>query len=226
MDTVYKSLDIKQLTAEGQIEAVISTFGRDRDGDVMTRDAFKGSDGKSIPMVWSHNWDMPIGKGVVSVGDNGAKFTGQFFLETRDGEDAYKRVKAMGDLQEYSIGFRIKDAALGYEEDETGERIYTRTIKDLELFEASPVLVGAAYNTGTVAIKTAKEDIHEQLKALKEQHDTSCELGDACPLAEEHKAGEEPDKDDREGYIDPDRLKGLRDLEAALGYRPLIADRS
>lgn len=215
-------MELKALSQEGEIEALISTFGRDRDGDVMTAEAFKDSNGKSIPMVWSHNWDMPIGKGVVSVNDKGAVFNGQFFLETTAGMDAYKSVKAMGSLQEYSIGFRIKDADLGYQEVD-GERVYTRTIKDLELFEASPVLVGAAYNTGTVAIKDGqpKPDIHEQLKALTAEHEESCELGDECPL---HIKQDDPDE--LELYVGTERAKGLRELEAALGYRPLIAGKA
>jgi HK97 family phage prohead protease len=148
----HKTFAIKELTAEGQIEAVISTFGRDREGDVMTREAFTGSQGKEIVMVWSHDWQQPIGKGVVSVGEGSAVFKGQFWLDTIDGEQAYRKVKNAGPLQEYSIGFQIKDAEKGYQDVE-GKQVYTRTIKDIELFEASPVLIGAAYNTGTVAVK-------------------------------------------------------------------------
>lgn len=219
MNIEHKTFAIKELTAEGQIEAVISTFGRDREGDVMTREAFKGSDGKSIPMVWSHNWDQPIGKGVVSVKDGGAIFRGEFFMDTDRGMDAYKTVKAMGDLQEYSIGFQIKDADRSFEEVD-GQKVYTRTIKDIELFEASPVLVGAAYNTGTVAVKEAKQDIHEQIKALTEQHEESCDLGDDCPL---HVKTPETYDAELAKYVGEERAKQLRELEAALGYRPLIA---
>jgi len=233
LDRETKSIAIKELSDEGQIEAVISTFGRDRDGDVMTREAFTGSAGKSIPMVWSHDWAKPIGKGVVSVSDGGAIFRGQFFLDTHDGMEAYKTVKAMDDLQEYSIGFQIKDADSGHEI-EDGKRVYTRTIKDIELFEASPVLVGAAYNTGTIAVKSPKgqADLHEQLKALHEQHESSCELGDACPLATK---SEEPDEDpdtEIEGEeiapvsLSPERAKAMSELEAFLGYRPLSAGKA
>ena len=214
MDRETKSIVIKELSAEGQIEAVISTFGRDRDGDVMTREAFTGSAGKSIPMVWSHDWAKPIGKGTVSVSDGGAIFRGQFFLDTHDGMEAYKTVKAMDDLQEYSIGFQIKDADSGHEI-EDGKRVYTRTIKDIELFEASPVLVGAAYNTGTLAVKNHEPtDIHAELKALQEQHDETCSDED-CPLATKGEA-----------HTEDDRTKQLKELEAVLGYRPLIAGRT
>jgi HK97 family phage prohead protease len=214
-DLIRKTMSLKALSQEGQIEALISTYGRDRDGDIMTREAFSGSDGKSIPLVWAHNWDQPIGKGTVRVTDEGAVFTGQFWLDTADGEQAYRKVKNAGDLQEYSIGFRIKDAVLGYEEID-GERVYTRTIKDLELFEASPVLVGAAYNTGTLAIKQAKPDIHDQLKTLQAEHKAQCELGEGCPLFVKPEQETAPTAREQE----------MRELEAVLGYRPLIADRA
>ncbi len=219
MDTEYKTLVIKEVTDTGRIEAVISTFGRDRDGDVMTREAFHGSQGKAIPMVWSHNWDQPIGKGVVSVGASGAVFSGEFNLATSAGREAYEAVKFAGELQEYSIGFRIKDAERGYEEAD-GKRIPTRFIKDLELFEASPVLVGAAYNTGTLAIKEAKseEDIHEQIKALKDAHDAGCELGDACPFFVPEPVVEQRSINRSE------REQALAEITAVLGYTPLIAE--
>lgn len=154
----HKRLTVKELSAEGQLQAVISTFDNiDRDGDIMLAAAFEGSRGKTIPMVWSHDWSLPIGKGKVSLTDTEAVFTGSFFLETDAGVNAYKTVKAMGELQEYSIGFRIRDADFGYKEDEAGARQYVRTIKDIELFEASPVLVGAAIGTRTLAVKALEE---------------------------------------------------------------------
>lgn len=226
MDLEQKLFSIKALTEEGQIEAVISTFGQvDRDGDIMLAEAFSGSDGKSIPMVWSHNWDQPIGKGVVEVKQSEAVLRGKFFLDTAAGQDAYKTVKAMGDLQQYSIGFRITDADFGYQENDAGQRIYVRTIKGIELFEASPVLVGAAYGTRTLAVKSAQhQDIHDQLKALQEQHESACELGDECPFTLADIANAEiVDVEDEEALTE--KQKQIKELEAVLGYRPLIAEK-
>jgi len=149
-DFETKQFTATELTDQGAVSAIISTFQLDRDGDVMTRDAFTASEGKEIPMVWSHNWDQPVGKGTVRVNDTGAEYHGQFFLDTQAGQEAYKTVKAMGSLQEYSIGFRILDATRDVHD---GEPV--RTIRDIELFEASPVLVGAAYGTRTLAVKSS-----------------------------------------------------------------------
>lgn len=212
MDLNQKLVTIKALSEEGQLQAVISTFGQiDRDGDIMLADAFADSNGKSIPLVWAHQWDAPIGKGTVSVTQTEAIFTGQFFLDTGRGADAYRTVKAMGALQEFSIGFRIKEADFGYVENDAGQRLYVRTIKDIELFEASPVLVGAAYGTRVLAIKAAASDpedlltkaladIEAELKAGRSMsqanldrmhavmqqfgqiHDGVCDMGDECPM--------------------------------------------
>lgn len=141
--------EFKAEDGEGSLSAVFSTFGMvDSDGDVLTPEAF--TDGQSAPMVWSHDWSRPIGKGVVKVEPERAIFRGKLFLDTTDGLDAFRTIKAMGDLQEYSWGFRILDA-------EPGERdgMPVRYITKAELFEVSPVLIGANRETYTLAIKSA-----------------------------------------------------------------------
>jgi HK97 family phage prohead protease len=133
--------------AEGLVSAVFSTFNMvDSDGDVVMPSAF--TDGQSVPMVWSHNWAQPIGKGVIKVEPERAVFDGRFFIETSAGRDAYLTVKAMGDLQEYSWGFQVLDAAPG---EMNGQPV--RFIRRTEVFEVSPVLVGANRDTYTLAVK-------------------------------------------------------------------------
>ena len=132
----------------GYLEAVISTFGVvDSDGDVVEPTAFTA--GQEVPLVWDHDWSSPIGKGVVSVTDKHAIFTGRLWLDTFDGEQAYKRIKNAGTLQEYSWGFRILDA--DYAERDGRD---VRVIKRTEMYEASPTLVGANRQTGTLSIKS------------------------------------------------------------------------
>lgn len=134
---------------EGSLEAVFSTFNVvDRDGDIVVPEAIE--DGKSVPMVWSHDWNKPVGKGVIVREDNRAKFVGKFFLDTTAGLDAYRTVKSMGDLQEYSWGFRVLDADFA---ERDGQAV--RIIKSTEIFEVSPTLVGAAGTgrTGTLSLK-------------------------------------------------------------------------
>ena len=133
--------------SSGSLEAVFSTFGVvDRDGDIVEAGAI--ASGQTVPMVWAHDWTRPIGKGVTENDGQRAIFKGDLFLDTAAGADAYASIKAMGDLQEYSWGFRIIDA--DFVERDTD---MVRVIKRAEIFEVSPVLVGAGRNTGTLAIK-------------------------------------------------------------------------
>lgn len=135
--------------APGHLEATFSRFDVvDHDGDVTRRSAF--TDGQRVPLVWAHNWDQPIGDGVVRVERDRAVFAGQFWMDVADGEQAYKKVKRAGDLQDYSYGFRIREAEPGVHD---GQPV--RVLKSLEVFEVSPVLVGAGIGTGTDRIKQA-----------------------------------------------------------------------
>lgn len=139
---------------EGSIEAVFSTFNVvDRGGDVVMPGAIEHA--KPAPMVWSHDWSRIVGKGVTDVQPDRAVFKGQFFLDTTAGMDAYRTVKNMGSLQEFSWGFLVNEA--DYEE---RDGMTVRLIKSTELFEVSPVLVGEGRNTGTLALKHAP--LHDQ----------------------------------------------------------------
>lgn len=138
----------------GSIEAAFVRFhNRDLDGDVILPTAFK--DGQEVIMTWAHQWEHPIGKGVVRVEPDRAVFSGRLWLDTFDGEQAYKRIKNAGKLQQYSWGFQITDSNRG---DFRGEP--SRFIAGTELFEVSPVLIGAAGpgNTATLAIKHGRRD--------------------------------------------------------------------
>jgi HK97 family phage prohead protease len=132
---------------DGAIEAVFSTFNViDRGGDIVLPGAIEH--GKEVPMVWAHDWSKIVGKGITEVSPERAVYKGQFFLDTTAGMDAYRTVKNMGALQEFSWGFLIKDAAY---EQRDGESV--RLIKSTEMFEVSPVLVGEGRGTGTLALK-------------------------------------------------------------------------
>ncbi len=145
-DLEYKTFEMKA-DDNGQLSAVFSTFGVvDHDGDVVEASAF--TNGQSVVMVWSHDWTDPVGKGVVQVTDSEAVFNGRFFMDTARGQEAYKTVKAVGDLQEYSWGFRVLDAVWEQRDEE-----HVRIIKRAELFEVSPVLKGAGIGTRTLALK-------------------------------------------------------------------------
>jgi HK97 family phage prohead protease len=146
---------------EGAVQAVFSVFNEvDTDGDIVLASAF--TDGQAVPLVWAHDWmGLPVGKGVIRVRPDAAVFDGAFFLETQAGADAYRTVKAMGELQEYSWGFRILQAKYGEVDGQT-----VRYIERAEVFEVSPVLVGANRNTYTLAIKSEGEPLADQIERV------------------------------------------------------------
>lgn len=148
--TVTSPAEWKADGPAGSLRAVISTFDVvDLDGDIVTAGAF--TDRQAVPLVWAHDWTRPIGRGVINVEARRAVFDGQLFLDTDDGLNAYKTIKQMGELQEYSWGFQILEA-----EPVTADGATARRILKAEVFEASPVLVGAAGRgrTRTLAIKS------------------------------------------------------------------------
>ena len=177
--------------AAGTVQAAFSVFNTiDSDGDVVKPSAFK--DGQETPMTWAHKWDQPIGKGTVKVSRKQAVFDGHFFLDTQAGLEAYKTVKNMAGLQEWSFGFRVLDDEEG---DFDGQRV--RFLKGLELFEVSPVLIGSNRETRTLAIKGAVPDLSDLKDMMAEMRGAMGTMRIAMGRMERAmgmEAGAEPDE--------------------------------
>jgi len=160
-----KNIDLElKAETEGKVSAVFSVFNSlDSDGDVVLPGSIKsGFKSGSVPMVWAHKLDMPIGKGSIKSDGDKATFEGEFFMDTESGKEAYKIVKNMADMQQWSFGYRVNDAERG-KFGEGDEEKDARYLKDLTVFEVSPVLVGANQDTYTMAIKSNEELLKEIL---------------------------------------------------------------
>jgi len=156
--------------AEGKVSAVFSVFNSlDSDGDVVLPGSIKsGFKSGDVPMVWAHKWDMPIGKGRINEDDGKATFDGEFFMDTDSGQEAYKIVKNMGDMQQWSFGYRVNDAERApFKSADSEDEQDARYLKDLTVFEVSPVLVGANQETYTMAIKSNKELVEDLVEEEK-----------------------------------------------------------
>ena len=173
MQEEIKSIDFQlDEEAEGKVSAVFSVFNNlDSDGDVVVPGAIKSKwDSGMVPMVWAHKWDMPIGKGYIKEDGDKATFVGEFFMDTDSGQEAYKLVKNMGELQQWSFGYRVNDAEHGkFKEVGNDEQTDARYLKSLTVFEVSPVLVGANQETYTMAIKSNKDLVEAFVKEIKEE---------------------------------------------------------
>src|SRR3990172_1379140 len=191
--------------APGSVQAAFSVFNViDSDGDVVKPSAFQ--DGQEVAMVWSHNWDQPIGKGTVKVGRKQAVFDGHFFLDTTAGLEAWKTVKAMADLQEWSFGFRVLEAENG-----DFEAMQVQFLKKLELFEVSPVLIGANRETRTLSVKglnfdplSCFKDMMEEMRgAMGAMRSAMARMDRAMGM----EAGQSPDEEKADEELDPDAGK-------------------
>ena len=148
---------------DGTVSAVFSKFNEiDSDNDVVLPNAIKSGYGdKGVVMCWGHDWKHIIGKGKIEQDGEQAIFKGQFNLNTNAGKEAYETVKAMSDLQQWSFGFEVKDSEMGMFKKDNGEEKEVRYLKDVKVWEVSPVMVGANQNTYTVSIKEQKENDEE-----------------------------------------------------------------
>jgi len=227
MNNESKNIDIELKDDSGQVEAVFSLFNSlDSDGDVVVPGAVKsGFKNNQVPMVWSHKLDMPIGKGTIAQDDDKAVFKGEFFMDTESGKEAYNLVKNMGDMQQWSFGYKVNDSEYAKADDNSTNARY---LKDLTVYEVSPVLVGANQDTYTLAIKSNTEllkEITEQKGEVQEEESTSC----ACCSDKKSYEDEEQEMKSckyHEGgpcvkmEEDKKEMKSEEDLEISEGSKP------
>lgn len=170
---VHKSLGVEGCKVvddeKGIVEAYVSGIGnKDSGGDIIIPGAFNSSLQQRTPKgVWSHDWDKPVSKTLeiyeVPAGDprlpmkmqlaeiGGLYVKTQFNLNTQLGRDAYETVKFFGEESEWSIGYQVDDAE--YDHDQKA-----MILKEISLYEYSPVLFGMNELTSTVSIKAHKGD--------------------------------------------------------------------
>ena len=195
--------------SKGQVKAVFSVFNSlDSDGDVVLPDAVKsGFKSGDVPMVWSHKWDMPIGKGKIVKDKDKATFEGNFFMDTESGKEAYNLVTGMGDLQQWSFGFRVNDSEYGkFKKDASQDEQDVRYLKDLSVYEVSPVLVGANQETFTMAIKSDKETEEKLVQSISISEENDSEV-------KEEKAALAKDTFDNPG----EAMERSKELSCAIG---------
>lgn len=150
----FPSIEWKDIS-KGTFRAKIATFGVvDFDGDVTLPGAFP--EGKAIAIsAYGHtSWmgALPVGKGIVSASDEAAYVDGQFFLDTTAGRDTYNTVKGLEGLQEWSYGYDATAESFNKQELAQFPGAF-RILKEVDPFEASPVLRGAGIGTTTQSIK-------------------------------------------------------------------------
>lgn len=147
------TLEIKD-AEKGEVTAVVATLGVvDKDREVILPGAIK--DGARVKLsLYGHGavfGDAPVGKGTLSMNGDRVLFNGQFFMTTSRGNEAFRTIKELGPDQEWSIGYRV--VKWSEPNDEWRAKGAMRILEKLDVFEVSPVIIGAGEDTGTVAVK-------------------------------------------------------------------------
>ena len=162
-------IELKEDGEKRYMEAVFSLYDTiDSDNDITLPGALKsGYTNNKIPLVWNHDWSKPVGRGVLESSSEKAVFRG-YFLPTAAGREAYETVKAMEDMQQFSYGFQVLDSEAGSIVDEkTGKEKPVRFLKEVKVWEVSPVLVGAQQNTFVQTLKSGLEQIDSKEEEIK-----------------------------------------------------------
>lgn len=224
--TTKSGVQLKALDDAGHGLAVIARLDQvDSDGDTYAAGAFM-PDGqpKWAKILGAHNWEtVPIGKARVFEEGGEARAELHMNLEIEAGRDWHSALKfdlagccadAEGGkappIQEWSYGFYIKDSQ---QETRDGNRV--RVLKKLDVFEVSPVVVGAGVGTRTLSMKSGDSvPFAEQLDAVL------AGAGDVLVRARDLKAL----RNDEGRGLSATRLKQLTDLHAGLGELLLEAD--
>lgn len=132
-------MELKAVDEQGTFEGYGAVFGNvDFGGDIIMPGAFAKSiqqikeSGRLLPALWQHNTDQPIGVyPELAEDDYGLKFKGKLTLPVRRAAEAHALMKD-GALSGMSIGYGVKE--FEYDAD-TG----VRTLRELDLYEISPV---------------------------------------------------------------------------------------
>lgn len=161
--------------AQGMVECFVAGIGnKDSVGDVLISGAFTKSLTRRKPrVVWGHNWNDPIGKvleiyevapgdrrlpsKMLTAGIGGLYAKVQFNLNSEKGREAFANVAFFGQEQEWSIGYKTLDSIFD-------PSLQANILKEVELYEVSPVLHGANQLTGTISVKSDETSMTDEAK--------------------------------------------------------------
>lgn len=156
--------EVKEITPEGTIEGYAAVFGNvDKGGDKIMPGAFVGSlrtasqQGRTIKMLFNHNPDHPIGVWTDLAEDaKGLWVKGQLVMEVPKAREihALLKAKALGGL------------SIGYITNQSDFEGNVRLLKDVSLYEVSPVTFPMNEKAKVASIKSeGVDDLVEKLKA-------------------------------------------------------------
>lgn len=166
MNTKDFPLEVKDLSDEGTFEGYGSIFGNvDSHGDKVMPGAFVASlakhrrEGTSVPMLWQHDPHQPIGIWEDLAEDaKGLWGKGRLILEVQRAKEAHALLKRKA-LRALSIGYVATDT------DTSGT---VRLLKQVDLWEVSPVTFAANSRARIGEVKSAGDRLEEFARRLRD----------------------------------------------------------
>lgn len=150
--------EVKQVT-DNTFEGYASYFGNvDAHGDIIAKGAFAKTlkeNFNRVKVLYQHEIDEPIGKPIEMFEDNYGLYFKAFISQTTLGKDVLQLIRD-GVLDEVSIGFDII-------KEEFDAKTGTRIIKEVRLWEFSPVTFAANDKAKIVGVK----DLNELMSQVK-----------------------------------------------------------
>jgi hypothetical protein len=158
-------LELKALSEDGSFEGILSPYGvLDNYDDIVDAGAFSKTiqeRGDTIPLLWQHRSDMPIGTLKLIDTPEALKVRGQLVLSMAGAQNAYTAMKEKI-VRGLSIGFRtVKDSWDGN----------VRHLKEVKLYEGSIVTFPANEYATITAVKSGRTISADTAAALQDAHD-------------------------------------------------------
>jgi HK97 family phage prohead protease len=157
-------IEIKQISAEGSFEGILSAYNVvDLGKDVIVPGAFTKTileHGNTVPMLWQHRTDEPIGTLTLIDGADALRVKGQLLMSLATATKAYLLIKA-GIVRGLSIGYdTIKEVVEGT----------IRKLTEIRLWEGSVVTFPMCEQALITSVKAnGKKDFSTELAEIQLQ---------------------------------------------------------
>ena len=159
-------LEIKEITAEGSFEGLLSPYGNvDGGNDIVLPGAFTKTlqeQGNTRPLLWQHKPDSPIGDLTLEDRADGLWCKGQLLMALPKAQEAYLLMKAK----------IVKGLSIGFEALKDSVSNGVRQLKEIKLYEGSVVtfpMNESALITSVKGKSETKGDFNEELTEIQLQ---------------------------------------------------------
>lgn len=170
---------VKSVNEDGTFEGLLSPYGNvDEGGDLVEPGAFTKTlqeNGNSVPMLWQHKQDCPIGELALEDRTDGLWCKGKLLLEIPEAKKAYLLMKAR----------IVKGLSIGYDAIKAPIVDGVRRLKEIRLWEGSVVtfpMNTLAQISDVKARGEMKGDFNEELlerQLMDARYQMMCALSDA-----------------------------------------------